>query len=463
MSGNGGVYGGLQPPVAPATVQPGQKIAVAILGGVGPFTLASQNGIGAITQLDERKFQWSIPLETLAQSDALIVTDSQGQQASTKVEIQTLTQPNSQLKFGKSAVQLGSLLLVGNLTRDYSEDVNPLCRESGSIQIFNQTGEPHSTLQPPTAFCHRFAYQLATDGTRVIASGIHSSLDAQNKVLTKAGAIIYKLGANQQLEQEQILISPNLSNWGWTSVGIRGSTLFLHYNARSTNRSMIEIYKLSNDGNWNLSQTLDFSLIPSANSTYTDPQQAVNAAKFAMDSGALIFHGRDPSLANHVFLTFIEAVNSQWTLDDILDPLMMLPADIKSLGESLMISRFEMRNNQIIFDANLLSAIYQTKKARLVILEKSNRNWKFIQSLIPPQSDVMANYFFEAHASKNFIVLHQPWLAVLAIYKLGPHGYELYVDLTDIYQANGFSKNVSVFQNRIIVINSQKATVYSLF
>lgn len=461
-SGNGGVYGGLQPPVVPGLVQPGQKVVVAVLGGVGPFMLTSKNNVGQITKIDERRFQWEIPSNTAAQADVLIVRDSLSNEASTKVEIRILTQENNQINFGKTAIQIQNYTLV-SMEETLHEQHTPTCFNAGTIKVYDASGTHRSTLLPPPVFCELFAARLSTDNVRVAASGTYQKLTTSNISSSQAGAVIYRLSPNSQFIEEQIIISPNQSIWGWADVEIHGNVFFLHYHARSTNRAMTEVYNLRPDGQWTLAQTIDYSqytnfLVPSIVGS-SDRKSFV----FDKSSNRFVLQAADSTTYEAIFLIFEENQNHEWVLVDRVQPTQLLPQELLNLGRRPNITSFQLQGDQFVITANFWDEPARLHHARILIFKKAASGWRLQQTILPPDADILTNYFHMSNIAGEYIVAHHPMLSILAVYKRQGDIYEPYVDLSLVTQSLGFSRNFQVFENKIIVLYYYRAWIFSLF
>lgn len=470
-SGNGGVYGGLQPPITPSVVQPGQKVLVAILGGNGPFELKSKNQIGQITAIESRKFVWEIPVDTMEQTDALIVTDSQGQQASTKVSIQTLTQPDTSQKFGQSAAQLGNLYLISDISHDSSDDPDPTCRDPGIIQVFDLLGQAQSAIKPPAVFCHLFAQQIQRSGRRAIASGIHIALDSNGKKTMRAGAVVYRTSpSSRDLVTEQVLISNQFTSAETIGVGIQQNRLFLYFISKESQTGMIEIYQWSED-QWQLAHTIDFASPLPLKPFSLDPQLMANAVQFAsLDEGesnppALAIHAMDQTSGSELILKFTETGSSQWVLEESMAVSDLIPLNLLNAWNTRVISHFQWTESELIIDLNLYNTLLQKREARTLIfvpsMQGSSRAWILNQEITPPLSTLTANNWFMSRSSSSHLVIHHPGLMVLSLYEKQGGSYLPYLDLTNIIQSTGFPKNLALFENKIIVIYPQQALIFT--
>ncbi|MCB0413570.1 MAG: hypothetical protein KDD50_04515 [Bdellovibrionales bacterium] len=216
QSGNGGVYGGLQKPLIPRTVQPGQTVEIQIVGGSPPYNLWLKNNIGSIKKTGISTALWTLP-ESLDKNltEEVHVSDASQSHQYQEVSIINIPPPKEYSlgsNLGHKVAFYKDYLILTSPGSWYNWSAH------GSVHVYSFANDSISKLHSydlPLNCHQRCGYDLKINNNKLYVTGTYTE-DVQNEVLKYSLVMIYEIQSNGELKYESELRSPT---WGRLNIG----------------------------------------------------------------------------------------------------------------------------------------------------------------------------------------------------------------------------------------------------
>lgn len=452
-SGNGGVYGGLQPPDVLASVKSGQTVVISINGGQGPFIVRSQNNVGEITAVNARQFVWVIPKDVPQQSDRIVVTDSLGQEASSPVQILVISQTDSTTQFGKASANIKNLM-VFNVETSTEMSVIPGCAHPGALQVFAPNGDLLQEISFEENLCEGFGKSMSAYDHRLIVSGIKNTSIGNSTYSSQAAFATYRLNSKNQLEKEQVVVSKRRSKWGWVEVGLSGDRAFLHFSSWSGSGSVIEVYKYrpaESQEPWTLESTLDFSESTNEHiSSFRADLMGRERVKFSDTDQTLFIRALNNSNSKEILKIYKIEEGVGYKLAEQIDLGLLLPIEVLQLGSLIQVQSFQHRNNEIFMMISWASGGDHYTKERMVILQKK-AVWTLLEVISPPNGGKSYNERYHSSVGRDHFIIMNSILRTLLVYRKVDGRYLQVYDLSGSLMKNGFARDALMRENQIMI------------